>query len=143
MIVPPICLRELERRPRATAEEVRREEDLHSVLLGVFPVLRIRAGDENPPVEEGDGFRVIQTGDGRVVHDRYAAAELFGRVVEQGVEVGLVGQSEASNTLLGAVNDEICSVGEGRNARHDPLRWHALNGLFRLRSVGVGRDAVV
>ena len=63
---------------REAGEQVWRREDLDTVFLGPFAAglvvvaRRVGARDHDAPVEEGDGFGVVEAGYGRVGHDGHA-----------------------------------------------------------------------
>ena len=122
---------------------VGRDEDLDAVLLRVDAVLGVGARDHDAAVGHEDRFRVVQARDRRVGHDAHALVDGRGGVVQDGVEVGPVGQAEACHAVRGPVEDEVRSVREGGDARHDALRRHALQRPHRVRDLGLRRDAVV
>ncbi len=53
---------------------------------------------------------MVQTGDDGVVEDRETLANGLGGIVQESVEVRVVGQSETCDTLLCAVDDEVCAI---------------------------------
>lgn len=143
LVVCPVLVCNRKSWPGEAVEEVRGHKDLDAVFIGVDAVLGVGARDEDAAVEEGDGFGVVHSRDGGVGHDGHAAVNGLGGVVEHGVQVGGVGEAETGHAVLRAVDDEVCSVGEGRHAGHDALGGHALDGPDGVGGVGVGGHAVV
>ena len=86
---------------------------------------------------------MVQTRDGGVGHDGHALVDVFPGVVEDGVEVRIDGETEAGDTVVGAVEDHVGSVGKGGHAGDDAGGWHTLDLPFRGRCGRVGGDAVV
>ena len=78
-------------------KEIRRCKDFDAVFLWVLGVrgvasnriLGIRTRDHYPAVGKEDGFGVVHAGYGCVGHYGDAGVEGEGRVVEEGVEVGV------------------------------------------------------
>ena len=67
-------------------------------------------------------LRVIQTSDNGGVEDGNPLSDGLSWVVQKGRQIGIGSESEAGNTLLCAIHDEISSVREGDHARHNALR---------------------
>lgn len=86
---------------------------------------------------------MVQASDGGVSHDRHALVDGFRRVVEDGVEVGISSETEASGTLLSAVKDHVGTVRESRHAGHDSLGRHAFECPCVIASFRLGGDAIV
>ena len=122
---------------------VGRDEDLDAVLLRVDAVLGVGARDHDAAVVHEDGLGVVEARDGGVGHDAHALVDGRGGVVEDGVEVGPVGEAEARDAVGCAVEDDVGPVGEGGDARHDALRRHALQRPHWIGDLGLGGDAVV
>jgi len=115
-------------RAHGVAHEVGGHEDLDAVFLGVARVLGVGAGDEDAAIVEEDGLRVVHACNGGVGHDGEAVVDGLGGVIEDGVQVGVGGETEAGDTLVGAVDDEVGAVWQGCHAGHDAprgLHWSA------------------
>ena len=65
---------------------------------------------------------MVETCDDGVGHDAEAGVDGLLGVVENGVEVGAGGETEAGDAVGGAVENEICTIGEGGHAGDDSLR---------------------
>lgn len=83
---------------RETGEEIGWYKDFHAEFLWVKVVFWVGARDENAPVLKEDGFGVVETSYYCRVHDTHARIHRLGRVVEDGAEIGDVGEAEAGNT---------------------------------------------
>lgn len=105
----PDCARDCEGRAGKAREEIGRGKDFDAVFLGEISwwgdivTCRIRPRHQYPSVKQDNGFVVIQPCDGRVGHDGHALVDGFGWVVEDGVEVGGRGQTEACHAVLCAI----------------------------------------
>ena len=141
--VGPVGVGDGEGRLGVAGEEVGRDEDLDAVLLRVDAVLGVGAGDHDAAVAHEDGFGVVEARDGGVGHDAHAGVDRFGGVVQHRVEVGRGGEPEAGDALVGAVEDEEGAIRQGRHARDDALRRHALDRPVLARHFGLDGDAVV
>lgn len=141
--IGPIDVGDVELRSAGVTHEVRRDEDFDAVFLGVLAVFRVGARNQHAAVIHEDGFTVVETRDGCVGHDGHAVADGFGGVVEDGVEVGVVGETKAGVALVGAVGDEVGAVGEAAHTRHDALGGHAFEGPIGVGGVWGDGHAVV
>jgi len=92
-------------------------EDLDSVFFWVNTVLRIGSRDEDTSVWEEDSFGVVETSDDGSGHDGHALVDWLGWVIEDGIVVGVLGETESSDTFLCSVEDQVGSVGKGADAR--------------------------
>jgi hypothetical protein len=91
--------------------------------VGVGPgIFWVGARDEDAAVVEEDGFGVVEAVDCGVGHDAEAAVYRLAGVVEDGIVVWKVSESEAGETLHGAVEDNIGTIWKGSHASDDSNR---------------------
>ena len=121
LAVAPVLVRDRVGRLRLARLEVRRHEDLDARLLDQPVGLGVGAADEHAAVREEDGFRVVEAVDGGVGHHGHARVDGLGWVVQDGVVVGVFGETETGHALFGAVEDQVGSVGERGHAGQDAL----------------------
>ena len=143
LAIGPILIRDGEGGRGQAGEGVGGREDFAAVFLGVHAVLGIGAGDHDAAVLHENGFGMVKARDGGVGHDAEAGVDGLAGVVEDGVEVGARGETEASSTLMGAVEDQEGAVWEGGHAAHDTLGWHALDDPLRVGDFGLYGNAIV
>jgi len=130
--VHPILTANRERRSRRPIQQIRRRENLDSVLLrpGVRIALvvsgGIGAGYHDAPVEEDNRFGVVETCDGRVGHDAEALVYGFGRIVEESVVIWGTAEAEACYAVLAAACDKVGAVWEAGHAGHYSSGWLCL-----------------
>ena len=143
LAVGPVAIGEGVGGAGGAGEEVGRGEGLDAVFLRVLAVLGVGAGHEDAAVLHEERFRVVEARHDRRRQDGHARPHRFGGIVEDGAQVGLGGEAEAGDALLGAVEDQVGAVGQGGDAGHDAARGHALERPLRVGRVGLGEDAVV
>ena len=144
LAVGPVLVCDRERwRSGSAGHAIRRDENLHPIFFWVLTILRIRARDHDAPIVHQDGLGVIQTGNSGVCHDRHALVYGLAGIIKHGVEIGASGEAETCHTLMGTVENHVCSVGKRRHAGDDSLGRHTLESPLRVRGLGLRRNAIV
>ena len=81
--------------------EIRRNVNFHSVLLGILPIIFwVTTGDKNTSIVQQDCLTMIESCDRSLAEDGEALMARLARVVKNGLQIGVNGQSESSDTLL-------------------------------------------
>lgn len=97
----------------------------------------VGARDEEGTVEEEEGDAVVETGDVGLGARGEALTNGLGRVVDQNLEGGRAGNTEALRALLGTVDPDDSAVGEESTLNHTATLGHSLHLPRRVGGLGV------
>ena len=124
--------------------------------------LGVGSGDKDATVMEEDRLGVVHASDDGFTQFGETLTGGKSWVIEQGLQVREVRQSETGDTLLSTVQDEECTIGESNHAGHHTAGRlekeslvgsqgcgslvqtdHAFNGPCRLRDLGLNADTII
>ena len=106
----PVRLRDRERRLLEPLVQIRRDVHLDPHFLWIPWRLWIRTRDQHATVREERCLRMIKPCDDRVAEDGETLTDGLGWVVQDRIVVGIGRQSESSNALVGAIEDQVRSA---------------------------------
>lgn len=105
--------------------QIGREVDFNSEFLRVFlsdavleVVLRVGSRDKDATIMKEDRLGVVHTSNDGFSELGDTLASGKGWVIEESIQIWIVGQSETSNALLSTVQDEESAIGEGNHTSH-------------------------